>query len=42
MKRLNAGIALLWTGLALVAGWAFMKMTEPANVLNLLQLFSLC
>lgn len=42
MKRLNPGSVLVWTGLALIAGWAFMKMTEPANMLNLLQLFSLC
>jgi len=42
MNRVPLGSILLWVALALMAGWAFLKMTEPANMLEFLRLFSFC
>lgn len=40
MKRLYLGIALLAPVAA--GGWAFVEMLKPANVMQILQAFSMC
>jgi hypothetical protein len=42
VKRLGWGRVLLLAAHLLIGGWAFMKLLEPGNTLDLLRLFSLC
>lgn len=42
MKRFGLGSLLLLVAHLLIGGWAFMKLLEPGNTLELLRLFSLC
>lgn len=42
MKRFSLGSLLLLAAHLLIGGWAFMKLLEPGNTLELLRLFSLC
>ncbi|MGH8810274.1 MAG: hypothetical protein ACREX0_20530 [Noviherbaspirillum sp.] len=42
MKWMKWGTVLLVMAQVLIGGWAFMKMMAPANMLDVLRLFSLC
>lgn len=42
MKRFSLGSILLLAAYLLIGGWAFVKLLEPGNTLELLRLFSLC
>ena len=42
MQRFDLRSAVLLLIAACIAGWAFFKMTEPQNTLELLRLFSTC
>jgi hypothetical protein len=40
MKRIYLGIVLLAP--VVIGGWAFMEVLKPANMLQVLQAFSMC
>jgi hypothetical protein len=42
MKRHHLGIVLLAVAQVVAGGWAFIEVTKPGNVLQLLQAFSMC
>ena len=42
MKNRYVSTALLLTAQVLIGGWAFMKMLEPGNILDVLRMFSFC
>jgi hypothetical protein len=42
MKRIHLGIVLLAAAPVVVGGWAFREVLKPANLLQVLQAFSMC
>lgn len=42
MRRIHFGKVALVLAHVLIGGWAFVKMLEPGNMLEVLKLFSLC
>lgn len=42
MERIHAGKVALVLAHVVIGGWAFIKLLEPANMLQMLRLFSLC
>ncbi|HEV7619692.1 MAG TPA: hypothetical protein VGO51_16475 [Burkholderiaceae bacterium] len=42
MGRIHPGTVLLAVSAVLIGGWAFTKLLEPANMLEMIRLFSMC
>ena len=42
MKRARLGIVLLAAAPVVIGGWAFREGLKPANMLQVLQAFSMC
>ena len=42
MEKPYIATALLLAAQMLIGGWAFMKVLEPGNILDVLRLFSFC
>lgn len=42
MKQYQLGVVLLIVATVVIGGWAFIKLLEPANTIEMVRLFSLC
>jgi hypothetical protein len=42
MRRIHPATVLLAVSASVIGGWAFMELLKPANMLEVIRLFSMC